>query len=326
MLARAKQVGIFLLMLWMAWLTVYVHNHEALFSKAQQQTGNRLGALITTNWSGDLDGSTYANQIVTGLEGHGVPPPGVGALQYDGGGYYWGAAGVLPPIPVNDLDAGTAGTFLVQNASNITQWSTLDTFDTTYGRVIAGGTGSNAKAALGPMVSAETADGALYLLPNGVNPTSGNPAMYSAGQNLEINAPTAGYYIRFRTGGGGVDGEITDTGWVIGNAAITAANLVQGSMALTIRAITGTDTVDATTKDYYLAIDTTGGAFAETLPTPTAGRTLVLVDTKNNFATANLTLTRHGSEKIDGVAASKVYSANSTRAHILSDGTDWYTY
>jgi len=35
---------------------------------------------------------------------------------------------------------------------------------------------------------------------------------------------------------------------------------------------------------------------------------------------------RHGTENIDGVAASKVYSAAGTRATIVSDGTNWFTY
>ncbi|HEY1956057.1 MAG TPA: hypothetical protein VGH28_10595 [Polyangiaceae bacterium] len=62
-------------------------------------------------WNGDLDGSTNANKIVTGVQGHPVPAPSVGALSWDGGSYYWGATGgsVVPGIAGQALFTNDAG-------------------------------------------------------------------------------------------------------------------------------------------------------------------------------------------------------------------------
>jgi len=52
---------------------------------------------------------------------------------------------------------------------------------------------------------------------------------------------------------------------------------------------------------------------------------LILIDSTNSFATHNLTLVRHGTENIDGVAASKVISSAGYRGTIISDGSNWFT-
>lgn len=90
--------------------------------------------------------------------------------------------------------------------------------------------------------------------------------------------------------------------------------------------ITGNRTLDTTTGDNIVIIDTSSGVVSVTLPTPTNGRCFQLIDKKNTFNTNNLTLVRHAAEKIDNVAASKVVSASGYRAQICSDGTDWYSF
>lgn len=58
----------------------------------------------------------------------------------------------------------------------------------------------------------------------------------------------------------------------------------------------------ATNNDLVLA-DTSGGAFEVTLPaSPAAGEKVTIVDSKGNWATANLTVNRNGSN-IDGAAS-----------------------
>lgn len=66
-------------------------------------------------WNGDLDGSTNANKIVTGLQGRALPAPAVGYLASDGGAWYWGAGG--------GVTAGDAGQFLVTNDAGATAWA-----------------------------------------------------------------------------------------------------------------------------------------------------------------------------------------------------------
>ncbi len=60
-------------------------------------------------------------------------------------------------------------------------------FDQAHGMLTVGGSGTDFFAALGPLVSFETSNAALYLLPNGIAPTSGNCSMYADGTNLFTN-------------------------------------------------------------------------------------------------------------------------------------------
>lgn len=87
---------------------------------------------------------------------------------------------------------------------------------------------------------------------------------------------------------------------------------------------TTTYTIDSgTTPDGTIFADTSGGAWSLTLPPPTAGRMLRVVDQKGNFGTNNLTLVRSSTEQINGIAASRVLSAAWGVYTIVSDGTNW---
>lgn len=82
-----------------------------------------------------------------------------------------------------------------------------------------------------------------------------------------------------------------------------------------------------TKSDYiiFCQTSTAGAGFAITLPTPAAGMEFVLIDSQNNAATKNVTLTRSGSESIDGVAGNKTLNANNFRVIVWSDGANWFT-
>jgi hypothetical protein len=432
-------------------------------------TGNpevapRLGALAPISWSGDLDGSTLANQIVTGLEGHGLPPPAVGALQYDGGSLYW--AGITSGINqlTGDIDAGpgtgsvaaivqringatvpAAGSLTTGNTLGVTGSSALgysalnlaggagyvtgllpaanqvaqtmggDITGTTAAAYVATLSGNSSASApvdltgtylgvngsgatyptLGQVRASESGAGvdivggytsaatkvlmaveanALYL---GGDPGFNNVVgtlnleainilqLYSAtyGYGFYVNlgnavayfgggstsspvqvtwststAPTiqSGTSATSLTGGTQKNGasDIRQAGNAVtylsstaaGSTTGTAVTTLTGALAVTVNTVSSTYTIDNSTTDYEVWANTSGGSFTITLPAPTAGRQLVLVDSTNSFATHNLTLARHGSENIDGVAASKVYAAAGTRATITSDGTNWVTY
>ena len=105
----------------------------------------------------------------------------------------------------------------------------------------------------------------------------------------------------------------------------TSVNSLTGSLAFTTKTFSSTGTIDTTTTDCIIYADTSGGAFSLTLPAPTNGRFLIIKDKKQSFNTNNLTLVRHGTEKIDGVAASLVLNINNEELLVVSDGTDWYT-
>lgn len=70
--------------------------------------------------------------------------------------------------------------------------------------------------------------------------------------------------------------------------------------------------------------DTSGGAFNVTLPTPTSGAVVTIKDKTGNFQTNNLTVLRNGTEKIEGLSASKPLITNWGAWTFFSDGTDWY--
>lgn len=107
-------------------------------------------------------------------------------------------------------------------------------------------------------------------------------------------------------------------------APAAAAGGLSAPVTGTTRTETTTYTVDSSGSDFVLFCDTTGGAWTLTLPAPTNGRYLVTVDSKGNFATANLTLAPHSTEKINGIAGNKVLSAAWSQYDIWSNGTDWF--
>ena len=204
-------------------------------------------------WNGDLDGSTNATKIVTGLQGKPLPTSGSGVLTWDGGSWFFGPS-VAPNLagqalftndagtsttwayPHGDVDAsatdpgaltvnaiqgfgvsnavpsstnvlayssglwrptalttanitpGTAGQFLVTNGTPATAWSTLDTFDTTHGRITAGGGGSDVSLTCGPQSGAETTTAACVASANASGLVYGTN---KAGATLSLQAGAA---------------------------------------------------------------------------------------------------------------------------------------
>jgi hypothetical protein len=83
--------------------------------------------------------------------------------------------------------------------------------------------------------------------------------------------------------------------------------------------------------DYFIAVDTSGGAVTVTLPAATglAGRTYVIRDVGGAAAVSNITIGGGGTNLVGGgaAAASKTLSANYSGATVYSNGTIWaYSY
>ena len=111
-----------------------------------------------------------------------------------------------------------------------------------------------------------------------------------------------------------------------GSTAGTATTTITGAVQLTTKTISAsTYTVDSATNDYIIITDTTSNAITVTLPAPTNGRVLIFIDKKNTWGTHQVSLARHGSEKINNVAATfSLPPVNGVRSTVWSDGTDWY--
>lgn len=117
---------------------------------------------------------------------------------------------------------------------------------------------------------------------------------------------------------------IASTGVTLGpQTASTSVHAINGGLKVTRRTITANLTIDTTTSD-YLILCNHSGAITVTLPTPTDGRNLVIKDISGAANTNNVTIARHASEKIEGLAASFIFQTNWGVLNIYSDGTDWY--
>jgi hypothetical protein len=90
-----------------------------------------------------------------------------------------------------------------------------------------------------------------------------------------------------------------------------------------VRTITGSYTVDNSGNDYLIYLNSSS-AFNLTLPAPTLGRVIVVKDVSGALETNPCTLVRHGSENIEGLAASRVLQTNFGSYTITSsDGSNW---
>lgn len=82
--------------------------------------------------------------------------------------------------------------------------------------------------------------------------------------------------------------------------------------------------------DNIIYVDTSGGAFTLTLPDPTTVSTTTttqrfeIVDTTGNLSVNNITLARFGTEKISGLAASKLLQTDWDRYVITTNHVDWF--
>lgn len=150
-----------------------------------------------------------------------------------------------------------------------------------------------------------------------------------------------GTTIAVMNGGTGLSTTPTDGQLLIGKTStsnyalntLTAGNgisITNGSGSITIASINSTTTKTANytilSTDSIIFCDTSGGAFTLTLPNPStlAGKIFRIIDTTGSFQTNNLTLSPFGSEKIEGLAASKILQTAWGWFNVTTNGTDWY--
>lgn len=109
----------------------------------------------------------------------------------------------------------------------------------------------------------------------------------------------------------------------IGSSPSTAVHQINGGVKYTTRTITTNLVIDTTTTDYIIFCNQSG-AINVTFPAPANGRVLVIKDISGTANTNNITMLQHGSEKIEGLAASKILQTSWGSWAFASDGTDWY--
>lgn len=133
--------------------------------------------------------------------------------------------------------------------------------------------------------------------------------------------------------------DTTATTWVVTPKAFNTNTVVPGANGTHLTTIAGvvawtTDptplavsTITSNTSGVLGGIylcNTSGGAFNLTLPTPVSGMFLVIKDRNGTFQTNNLSVLQNASEKIEGLAATKILQTNWGSYSFFSDGTDWY--
>lgn len=163
---------------------------------------------------------------------------------------------------------------------------------------------------------------------NGVQTFSGAKtvsSLFSATNGITVTGATTNANAGLSVTGTSTLGTAAANQTTIGAASSTAVHVINGGLRVTTNTVTTTYTVDNTTTDCIILVDTSGAAFTITFPAPTNGRILFFKDKTGSFNTNNLTLARHAAEKIDGVAASKLLTTNWGDWMYTSDGTDWFS-
>lgn len=258
-------------------------------------TGNQAAQSM----SGDVSGTT-ASATVAKINGATVPAAGSlttgnslhvsgsSALSYSALNLAGGSGWVTGQLPVANLANGTAAQVLVTNSgATAPAWVSLS------GDVSITAAGATTVASIqGITISGTPATGNVLIATSTSAAHWAAPSSFAAGGDL---------------------------------AGSSSSQTVSTLTATTQRAKTSNYTIDASGTDFLVLCDTSGGSFTITLPTPAAGRVFILKDATGAFGINFLSITRHASEKIDGVAQDITLFVRDAEVIFTCDGTDWTT-
>ena len=194
------------------------------------------------------------------------------------------------------------------------------------------GTGSVATAPRVSAINSATVPAAGALTTGNVLQVSGASSLtynFISDANISPTAAIAGSKITPNFGSQALTAGVsslgnTTTGTLTAGIS-TSVNTLTGSIIVTTRTVSTTPfTVDTTSTDYILFVNTTSLAITINLPTPTNGRRLVFKDSTGNAGTNNISIAPHAGEKIEGLAATKILGTNWGSWTFVSNGTDWF--
>jgi len=230
----------------------------------------------------------------------------------------------------SDITAGTAGQLLLNSSTPTPTWTSMSgdaTIDSTGAVTLVALRGKTLDTALasvgvtqdGYALTWVNADNKWEAKPGGSggsgvttigtfdSQTSAANGLVISGVNLYAQSATASNPGMIK-----LAGDIGGTG---------TAPKIKTMQATTTATKTANYTI--TTSDFQIFANPSG-AFNLTLPAPVNGMVYHIWDISGTMQTNNVTLVRNGSEKISGVAASRVLSTNWGHWMVVSDGVDWY--
>lgn len=118
---------------------------------------------------------------------------------------------------------------------------------------------------------------------------------------------------------------IEDASGTLFSATKLVTTLPVGVKHKVVTVTTSTYTVDGTSPDYMLFVDTTDTAITITLPAHNSGRKIVIKDIGFNASFNNITLARSGGTgSIDDYAGNRIIATNGASWTLISNGTNWY--
>lgn len=294
---------------------------------AQSATASNPGMI---KLAGDIGGTGSAPTVVsiTGAAGS-VPIASTGNILT------WAAATTAPGIAQTSTSSGSGATMTIA-AQGATGAS-----NNGGGLVLAGGTSGSATAGTVVLKTANTtrltvgATGIVTVANLGtgvVHADSSGNLSSSTIVNADVSSSAA---IAVSKLAAGTDTYVLTTvsgvpTWQAAASGFTAGGDLSGTSSSqqvkTMQATTTTTkTADytITTSDFQIFCNFSA-AHNLTLPTPANGMVYHIWDISGTAETNNITLVRHGTEKISGVAASRVLSTNWGHWTVTTDGTDWY--
>jgi hypothetical protein len=274
---------------------------------ASSSSGNGTAA-VGTSYTAQAGGATTGSATTAGVGGNVTVGAGTGGSGSGGTNANGGAGG---NVVINSGAGGAkSGSGTVGANGNISLQLAGTELISISGATAGNITFTNTTAV--PNIT-QTAQGS----------TSGGSG--AAGSNFSITAQT-GQAATGAAHNGGAGGNVVlqaGAGGTSGSATAGAAGYINVKSALVLPTATKTTNYTLTYSDYHLFSNFSAGHNL-TLPAPINGLTFEIWDISGTAETNNITLVRNGSEKISGVAASRVLSTNWGHWTITSDGTDWY--
>lgn len=251
-------------------------------------------------------------------------------LQTNGSGIISAGTTIVATVGTIDSQTKSANGVVISGSSIYEQ-----TADATHPGLVSTGTQSWA--------GDKTLSGATTLSALGtgiVHSGSGGALTSSLIVNADVSASAAIVYSKLSLTGGIVDADVNASAAIAGSkvspafgaqnisttGSLTAGststkNTLLGGMVASTFSVSGNLTLG---DGYYIVLIDTSGARTITLPTPVNGQVFILKDKTGGANTNNITLARHASEKIEGIAASRALSTAWGQWAITTDGTDWF--